>query len=804
MKKFIFRAAGLMILLVFFTSCPNPVGPEGTTPPAPLSSFTVTFDADGGTPVPAVQTVTINSYASKPAVDPVKDSLTFMYWKDSEGKEFRFSQTPITSNITLTAHYVDNELIFNVTIQKNIDEAGTVTVNPDRTVFTNGESFTLTAAANTGYRFTSWSGTVTGTDPVLAIEEISANVDVTANFEKVYTITTSAENADVTLNPLKDWYEEGEVVTVSITPDEGYQFLGWTGALSGKNRTETLTVGTQNLTIGADIVERWLVFIHFALDNDIDYNFEANYGIITHYTSALETVEAGDTDDVMDILVLMDGYTASDPRGNGYKTPFTDGYYKLTGENFADDLVKATGEINSGSIQTSKNFVDWAYTNNKGKRVMYSVFNHGSGFDDLNEAATYGIGFDDSNNGDSLSHKELAQVTAYIKSKAGKNIDLFYPYACLMGGVELAWEVKDNADYLLCSEEVFPAERWSYEALSAITADPQITGENLGKAICDDAYDFFSDSLINRNLTLSLIDLSALQPLYDALNTFADQMTNWIGTDAQKASSLNYAASIGLYMSTPYYTDIGVFMDKFDIAITGGTSLSNSVRTALASAVVYKRNYTSSSYEDRYDNACGLTIFHNIWVAQYSNIEYDPSLYSSVLTFGQNNAWGAYTQTLYDLTPPRPDTGVEPDEYEPDGLSDTVSNLLDIGSSSKQLHTFHLYEGDFDVMAVQLEAGKTYTFVTEAGAVGTDTILHLYDTDGYRITYHDDISSSNLYSKITYTAPSSGYYYLGVQDGYRSYGDYYIYFDQDTFGPEVGPSFNKWSPNTLDAKSLFD
>lgn len=353
-KKVSLLVSGIL-LLVLFTSCPNPVGPGAPKPPAPpapptVVTYKVAFDTDGGTPVPPVQTVTINSYASKPAVDPVKDSLTFMYWKDSEGNEFRFSQTPITSNITLTAHYVDNELIFNVTIQKNIDEAGTVTVNPDRTVFTNGESFTLTAAANTGYRFTSWSGTVTGTDPVLAIEEISANVDVTANFEKVYTITTSAENADVTLNPLKDWYKTGDVVTVSIEPHDGYQFTGWTGALSGKNRTETLTVGAQNLTIGADIVERWLILVHFALDNDIDYNFETNYGIISNYTSTLEAIEEGDTDDVMDILLLMDGYTASDPRNNDYETPFTDGYYKLTGGTFADDLIEETGEIKTPAV----------------------------------------------------------------------------------------------------------------------------------------------------------------------------------------------------------------------------------------------------------------------------------------------------------------------------------------------------------------------------------------------------------------------------------------------------------------------
>ena len=89
-----------------------------------------------------------------------------------------------------------------------------------------------------------------------------------------------------------------------------------------------------------------------------------------------------------------------------------------------------------------------------------------------------------------------------------------------MGGVELAYEVRNNVDYLLFSEELYPADYWSYEALSAITADPTITGADLGQAFCDDAYDYFTDPSTERDFTLSIIDLSAMDTLYNSINSF--------------------------------------------------------------------------------------------------------------------------------------------------------------------------------------------------------------------------------------------------------------------------------------------
>ena len=170
--------------------------------------------------------------------------------------------------------------------------------------------------------------------------------------------------------------------------------------------------------------EGWLVLIHFATDNNIDYIYEKDGQIITNYIETLENIEALDIDGVVDILVLMDCYDESDPAGTGYISPFKDGYYSLTGGDFSNDLAFELEEINSGSVLESMNFIDWVYDNYNRENIFYSIFNHGGGFNDENIDGTFsvdsrGIGFDDSDN-DALSHRELSVILSYIKDKQGK------------------------------------------------------------------------------------------------------------------------------------------------------------------------------------------------------------------------------------------------------------------------------------------------------------------------------------------------------------------------------------------------
>lgn len=71
---------------------------DGVTP-----RYTVTFDADGGSPVPAAQTIVEGEKAKEPADKPEKSSFTFEGWY-LDGSKYDFEQ-PVKANITLVAQW---------------------------------------------------------------------------------------------------------------------------------------------------------------------------------------------------------------------------------------------------------------------------------------------------------------------------------------------------------------------------------------------------------------------------------------------------------------------------------------------------------------------------------------------------------------------------------------------------------------------------------------------------------------------------------------------------------------------------
>ena len=69
--------------------------------------------------------------------------------------------------------------------------------------------------------------------------------------------------------------------------------------------------------------------------------------------------------------------------------------------------------------------------------------------------------------------------------------------------------------------------------------------------------------------------------------------------------------------------------------------------------------------------------------------------------------------------------------------------------------------GDHDWLRVTLTAGQSYVFSTEAIVGGNvDTVLYVRDASGNALAFNDD--SSGTYSKIRFTATTSGTYYIDV------------------------------------------
>lgn len=92
------------------------------------------------------------------------------------------------------------------------------------------------------------------------------------------------------------------------------------------------------------------------------------------------------------------------------------------------------------------------------------------------------------------------------------------------------------------------------------------------------------------------------------------------------------------------------------------------------------------------------------------------------------------------------------------GGTSTTTTLRPGGSLTAAIET----RGDHDWFRVELTAGQTYVFNTGAGSGGAiDTTLALRNAGGQTITSNDDANGGTL-SQITFTASSTGVYYLDV------------------------------------------
>ncbi len=87
----------LMMTILAYTGC-NDKEDDVTT-------YTVTFDADGGSPVPSAQSVKAGEPATAPDTNPVKTGYVFLFWYlNGTSTAYNFN-TPVNGNITLQAKW---------------------------------------------------------------------------------------------------------------------------------------------------------------------------------------------------------------------------------------------------------------------------------------------------------------------------------------------------------------------------------------------------------------------------------------------------------------------------------------------------------------------------------------------------------------------------------------------------------------------------------------------------------------------------------------------------------------------------
>ena len=191
---------------------------------AEVTYVTVTFDAQGGTPEPAPQTVEEGQKAGMPEPDPEKEGFTFAGWYNGE-VAYDFTE-PVNEDLTLTAKW--EEVIPEYTV--TFDAQGG-SPEPEKQTIEKGKSAKKPEAdpEKDGYDFIGWYNGEAAYD---FADPVNGNLSLTAKWKEkqlpaepeVFIFTFNYCTGESVSKEVK----EGETAQRIADPvREGYQFAGW-------------------------------------------------------------------------------------------------------------------------------------------------------------------------------------------------------------------------------------------------------------------------------------------------------------------------------------------------------------------------------------------------------------------------------------------------------------------------------------------------------------------------------------------------------------------------------------------------
>ena len=298
-------------------------------------------------------------------------------------------------------------------------------------------------------------------------------------------------------------------------------------------------------------------------------------------------------------------------------------------------------------------------------------------------AGNSGLSWDFSSDYDYLDSEEIRQAMADITNDGANPLDAVFYDVCLMGMVEVAYQIKDYASFFVSSQNIGWAplgpEGRHVQIVQGIgpTATPRQVAELLVQAYAD------GNPPNGHPFTISAVDLNALSTVTVAVNQLAKEISRTLTISGQ-AATLHEAYSAT--QKIDYDTDFRIepatdgFVDLYDFALQVSRqytdpaviTAAHAVTTALDAAIIAEEHGSGSPWpklEEVWDldDVHGLSIFLPLGedlelpiiitetstitpgVEVTRNLRLRDMYSSDQLQFVGDTAWGDLIATYYDV-----------------------------------------------------------------------------------------------------------------------------------------------------------
>lgn len=238
-----------------------------------------------------------------------------------------------------------------------------------------------------------------------------------------------------------------------------------------------------------------------------------------------------------------------------------------------------------------------------------------------------------------MTNQSFTSALQEIKSSVlnGKKIDLLGMDACLMAMVEVGYQSRQYANYLVASEESELAHGWDYESLCKMLSEKS-TSKKVASGIVSN-YEVFYKNKINF-YTLSAIDLSLMDELKIHIDSVIKSLQECKKSDkGSTAASIKKARTSCQQFSAANYIDVHSFL----VELLGQTNLliSSKSKQSIKQFADLKSNLQKSitlleqavianTAGKLLPKARGLSIYFPLHNIDYSYLQTE---------FGQSSCW---------------------------------------------------------------------------------------------------------------------------------------------------------------------
>ena len=529
---------------------------------------------------------------------------------------------------------------------------------------------------------------------------------------------------------------------------------------------ETAETGTPSVPDATDEAlpadaKAWTVLVYSIADTDLE----------PYMMVDVDEMGAVGTTDNLNMVALVDraaGYSDDDVLG----IPSWEGGKLLQIGQGSAEVLTDYGDIDTGDPQVLADFIATGIAANPAQHYALIISDHG--------ASWPGVGGDISADEDGLSLGELSDaITAGLATAGVDHLDLLGFDACLMATFEVATQLSPLADRMVASQELEPGHGWDYAAFGVLDDPAAADVDALGNALLDGYQQQAATEETDSDITLSLLDLTKVPALVDAVDGFANAVVEQAPATAPvigrvRAKTIGFGRSSDPTQDTQM-TDLGQLVQQVGADAPAVAEQATAVTDALAEVVVREVDGRATT------KATGLSVYFPPNAALL-----DPAYADAVHGSAWSTMLGAYYSAGKEVTAnaaPQFVTadGVADASFDSDGL--TLTGTLQPGTAGNI--------ADVTISYGTVGADGSITYLGEEDGEISDeaagTVTGVYDLTSFTIS--DGQDTAVAYLELTFDDDGTATidvpmaYYAPADIGSDTYQDVVlsITLDAETF-----------------------